>query len=141
MCEHERGAEHGLMPSFSCCSIRLMSFSFFVFPSLFPHVSLCLTCLCLSHSHPRTHAPGMYVYCAEILPTTHRQAGLSIGIGSSKAASGLAGVLLFPLRTFSTTSAGHKAGKKFQRLARHRDSCFVSKLFVLFENDGPDERA
>jgi hypothetical protein len=66
----------------------------------------------------------MYVYCAEILPTTHRQAGLSIGIGSSKTASGLAGVLLFPLLTFSTSSAGQKTGNIFQRLCQ--------QMLVLF---------
>lgn len=37
---------------------------------------------------------AMYVYAAELVPTTSRQAGLSLGIGASKAACGLAGIIL-----------------------------------------------
>jgi hypothetical protein len=37
---------------------------------------------------------AMYVYAAELVPTTNRQAGLSLGIGASKAACGLAGIIL-----------------------------------------------
>jgi len=40
---------------------------------------------------------AMYIYTAEAIPTTHRQAGLCIGIGMSKAFSGLAPALLAAL--------------------------------------------
>ena len=40
---------------------------------------------------------GMYVYAAEIMPTSHRQAGLCIGIGMSKLMSGIAPAMLTPL--------------------------------------------
>jgi hypothetical protein len=136
MCEHERGAEHGLRcqaprvaPTALCLSLSLAFCRYFPMPlsviiQSYMSLSLSVLHVSVSLSHTRTHVPGMYVYCAEILPTTHRQAGLSIGIGSSKTASGLAGVLLFPLLTFSTSSAGHKTGNIFQRLCQ--------QMLVLF---------
>ena len=45
---------------------------------------------------------GMYVYTAELVPTSHRQAGVSLGIGLSKLSSGIAGMLLMPFIDWSS---------------------------------------
>jgi hypothetical protein len=60
---------------------------------------------------------GMYVYAAELVPTSHRQSALSLGVGLSKAASGFIGMLLSPLMNVQTAqSLTPETGKTNQSL-------------------------